>query len=36
LLLALPVFARAHRHKDILKSECFESQEFPATLTTDC
>jgi hypothetical protein len=28
LLLAFPVFTSAHRHNDILKSECFEGQNF--------
>jgi hypothetical protein len=31
LLLTLPVFASAHRHKTILQSKCFEGQELPAT-----
>jgi hypothetical protein len=30
------VLASPHRHNNILKSECFENQVFPATLTTGC
>jgi hypothetical protein len=28
LLLALPVFASAHRHRNILDLECFEQSKF--------
>jgi hypothetical protein len=28
LLLSLPVLASAHRHNNILQSECFEGQNF--------
>jgi integrase len=36
LFLPLPVFAGAHRHRNILPAECSDSQGFSATLTTDC
>ena len=28
VLLSLPALSSAHRHNNILKSECFERQEF--------